>query len=737
MFFGGTMKNNTNLSSQNITCDNEVIRQIMEAAYNDCDFSNVDFTANWLLSKFDDDFWFTRNKGREEFIDGKWKHTKNINFNITLSDGHKLTDDIYSNLLFVIKKVSFIVRSGRTGKVYGLVRWTDFVVQLLNFSKWLVLNKDHFNPHKHAFRAVSQSDLDSLFMELAIGGWFYTLNIPFRIISKIQKYSSSISPEILKSSDFFNLNEKYRDEVIEWFEKNDYFLRAQTGSFAGFKYINRKKISVFIGEELGILAGSSRSAKFFRQFERDYQISNLLLPIIQKTEYPDQNTPALDNINGLRSSSKTIESISDSFNILLSTHLHIKESVPDPLSISPKVSFKKSVKETKAGSHTPFMPIDIGLEYLNHSVKWVNCYGDAIIQTFEQWIGKVDFIEYKKENKHKRKHRVEIARKNVNFKSIKLNAKGNLNISDLIDTTIYSRYLVELTHEKIRYKPSLFEAINVLVGACTVCIGLLKPSRMEEVEHLDINCLIKKRGGYYLRFELGKKNVGEFNDITEKPIPSITATAITLLQRLSKCVSIAYGITNKNSEKLFNLPSNSLGKSKSISGSLLISYLNNFCDYVNLPVNNTGKRWYIRIHEMRKWFLLLLFWSGRFDVLDAARWIAGHIDASHIYEYIEREFPGEELPEIEAEYAIDRLLYFEETGDASENMELDKLYLNLLEHFNVKFLSMIPSMEWMDYVKELRKEEIFTLEPYSVFGENDCEFMGVNVLFVLREEING
>ncbi len=728
------MKNNKKLVTKEKERDYEVIRQIMKTAYNDCDFSNDDYTADWLLSEFHENIWFTTNKGREEFIDGRWKNTKNINFNITFSDGYKLTGEKYSNLLFVIKKVSFIIRSGRSGKVYGILRWVDFVVELLNFVKYLVLHQDRFSPHIYEFIAVSQKDVDSLFMELSIGGWFYALDIPFRIISKIQKCSSSLSSEILRSPDFFDLNINYRNEIIDWFEENDYFLKAQSGTYAGFKYINRKKIAVFIDEEMGILSGSPRSAIFFRQFEKDYQISNLLLPIIQKTEYPDQNTPLLSNIYGLRSSLKTIENISDSFNILLSTHLYNIKSIPDPLSVSPKLSLKKCIKETKAGSHTPFIPIDTGLQYLNHSVQWVSCYGSAIIQVFEQWIGKIDFIEYKKENKHKRNYRVNTARENVNFNAINLNTKDNLNISELIDITMYSRYLVELTHDKIREKPSLFEAINILVGACTVCIGLLKPSRREEIQHLDINCLIKKRGGYYLRFELGKKNIGEFNDITEKPIPSITATAIMLLQRLSKCVSISYGITNKNSEKLFNLPSNSLGKSKSISGSFLTSYLNNFCDYVNLPLNDTGKRWYIRMHEMRKWFLLLLFWSGRFDVLDAARWIAGHTDSSHIYEYIEREFPGEELPEIEAEYAIDRLLYFEETGDASENMELDKLYLNLLKHFNVKFLSMVPNLEWMDYVKVLRKEEVFTLEPYSVFGENSREYKGINVLFVLREK---
>jgi hypothetical protein len=239
---------NTKLSCQSNKSDNEVIRQIMETAYNDCNLSNDDFTADWLLSEFDDDLWFTTNKGREEFIDGRWKNTKNINFDITFSDGCKLTGQKYSNLLFVIKKVSFIIRSGRGGRIYGISRWTDFVFLLLNFTKWLVLHQDRFSPHKYEFMAVSQKDVDSLFMELSIGGWFYALCIPFRIIAKIQTCSTSISSDILKSPDFFDLNVNYRNDIIDWFEVNDYFLSAPSGTYAGFKYINRKKIAVLIDE---------------------------------------------------------------------------------------------------------------------------------------------------------------------------------------------------------------------------------------------------------------------------------------------------------------------------------------------------------------------------------------------------------------------------------------------------------------------------------------------------------
>jgi hypothetical protein len=729
--------NNKKPSKKELKHNGEIIMQIMENAYSDCNFSNKDFTADWLLCDFGDDVWLTTNKGREELIDGEWKNTIKINFNIIFSDGHKLTGNKYSKLLFTIKKIIFIVRSGKTGRIFGLSRWQDFVRDIFNLTKWLVLNKYRFFPHKYEFKMLSQQDMDSLHILLSNGGWFYTLDIHFRVISTILKDSKNIPTTILKSDDLFNLNITDRNIIIDWLEINNYYLIVQTGAYAGFKYINRKKVSMLIDEEMGILTGSIRSTLFFRQFETDFQISNLLLPINQTTEYPDQKTPLISNINGISSSITTIAGISDSFSILLSTHLHCIESIPDPVSISLKLSLRKSIKETKLRSHTPFMPINTGLQYLNQSTLWVHSYGDAIIKTFEQWIGQIDFIEYNNENKYKRKYRVETARENVNFKRIKLKTKEKLSIDDLIDTTMFIRQTVGHTHDNIRQKPSLLEAINILVGACTVCIGLLKPSRKEEIQHLDIDCLIKKNGGYYLRFKLGKHNVGEFNETQEKPIPFITASAIKLLQRLSKSVSKFYGITNKNSQKLFNLPSNSLGKAKSIPHSLLIYYLNNFCDYVNLPVCDTGKRWYIRIHEMRKWFLLLLFWSGRFDVLDAARWIAGHTDASHIYEYIEREYPGAELPEIEAEYAIERLLDFEETGDSSCNTELDKLYKNLLIHFNVKYLSMVPEVEWKEYVRELRKEEEFTLKPYSVFGENEMESIGINVLFVLKEDANG
>jgi len=211
-----------------------------------------------------------------------------------------------------------------------------------------------------------------------------------------------------------------------------------------------------------------------------------------------------------------------------------------------------------------------------------------------------------------------------------------------------------------------------------------------------------------------------------------------MLQRLGADLSTLFAEDRKVGDNLFYIPKAKGFGALAATNTLLNNLLDIFCDYVGLPPDNEGRRWYVRIHEMRKWFLLLLFWSGRFDVLDAARWIAGHTDAKHVYAYIEKEFPGEELPQIEAEYSIDRVYRREQErkrgkGDAGNEDGVDALYEAVLRHFNVEFLTMVPELEWTGYVLSLRKNEKFRLEPHSIFGENGRDVVGINVSFVMHQ----
>jgi hypothetical protein len=263
-------------------------------------------------------------------------------------------------------------------------------------------------------------------------------------------------------------------------------------------------------------------------------------------------------------------------------------------------------------------------------------------------------------------------------------------------------------------------------------MAILKPSREEELLHAKRNCLRQDNNGYWFNFTLGKSNVKgvEAWQEQDRPVPVITGKAIQLMQRLGDGLAQILGADSKASDNLFYLPKFEGLGALTADGGLLNNYLDHFCDFVNLPPNSEGGRWYVRIHEMRKWFLLLLFWSGRFDVLDAARWIAGHTDAAHIYAYIEQEFPGVSLPQIEAEYSEDRLRRLEK-GDSGKDDGVNALYESVLKHFNVESLTMIPESEWTAYVRALRESDTFHLEPHSIRDEGGA-VVGINVSFVMR-----
>jgi len=715
-----------------------LVKHILSNATTDSLTYNGEFIANWLLSDFEDSIWITSNKGREKLQGSKWKYSLNIDWHISLPNGLKLTDPRYKKLLETIKKSVFIIRSGHTGKVYGVSRWKHIVEDILLLTRWLVLHEKYYKPHKYYFNLLEQRGLDSLFTCIATGGWFSALEIPQRIVSNIHKSSPSSVPAIYFSNSNYSLSDDDAKIITDWLYENDYYISCTAGAYSGSKYLSRNKIADLIGEDVNVLIGNSRAAAFLRQLETDYLGTQLLLPVFQRNEFPSHNTPLINDALNSAITRKALECTADSIKVFLSTYRHLNNEIPDPLNLSPRLSYNKYHHLTKDDSRTPFIPVNTGLKYLNVAMEWINCYGDTIIDCFIQMLDNINFEEYKLLDSYKKRIFRNMSWRTIEFNNLLFPTGKHPNLASLLNTSYYCRWRTKYDYDKIRSRPTLEEAIDILVGSCIACIGLMKPSRNDEIHRLPLNCLIENNDGYYLRFSVGKSNVGECFQATEKPIPYITAKAIKLLQKLSSnCYSI-YGYPHLDQGMLFNLPSTSLSKIKSIYPEMLSPYLNKFCDYANLPVDSYGRRWYIRIHEMRKWFLLLLFWAGRYDVLDAARWIAGHTDATHLYAYIEREFPGEELPQLEAQYAVERLRDLELTGTSSNDaIGIDELYERVLEHFKATSLSMIPNSDWESYVALLRKEDSFRLEPHSIHGENEHGIAGINVSFVLREKING
>ena len=121
---------------------------------------------------------------------------------------------------------------------------------------------------------------------------------------------------------------------------------------------------------------------------------------------------------------------------------------------------------------------------------------------------------------------------------------------------------------------------------------------------------------------------------------------------------------------------------------------------------------------MRKSFLIVFFWTYRYASLDAARWMAGHADAAQIYAYIQANFPGQELPGLEAEYTSRVLRDYQDTGDPGETESVEELHQQVCHHFNVTDLSWLEEdtlREWLEHQFETRA---FEIRPYSIRSED-------------------
>lgn len=684
------------------------------------------FEAPWLLTSFLANVWETTNRGREELVNGQWQNTIRIDWRIRLPNGALLTDARYETLLTLAKKIAFFTRSDLVAGKSAPAAWRNAIGILIGIIRWAVLHEERFLPEQYGLRLLDQPALDWLFGLIAEGGLAHALQISQRILAAMYLGAHGVaSPQSLLDKPY-TIPTAEIGPLVHWLECQDGYKQAHAGAHYGKRYLKRDPLARLISENPSTLIAPN-VARFLRQFEPDFSNESLLVPLQQDTEFPSQKIEPIQEISGGVGSERSVEAVAQVIATILDAHRHVPDLLPEPAHISLRRAMSIAKRLTRPSSHTLFMPVNSGLAYLNMAMRFVHAYGETIVGFYLAVIA-----DYKPNTRNPDLN------KSLNRRLNDWHIASGEPIAAILNITEFRRSEAKPDFSRLRTNPTLDEALRVLIGSCIVCMALLKPSREDELTHLKRNCVREDAGGHWINFKLGKSNAGEAWQDEDRPIPVIATKAIHLLQRLGNGLSTLFAENRKVGDNLFYLPRAKGKGALAATGDLLSNHLDVFCDFVGLPPDSEGRRWYVRIHEMRKWFLLLLFWSGRFDVLDAARWIAGHTDAEHIYAYFEKEFPGEELPRLEAEYSIDRLYRREqerrrEKNDAGNKDGADALYEVVLRHFNVESLTMVPESEWTGYVQSLRNDDKFRLEPHSIFGENGRDVVGINVSFVMRQ----
>lgn len=685
-----------------------------------------DWTSKWLLNNIEDDIWIINIDGVTKLTNKGYLRAKYIYWNVVLRDGTNLADPKYKKFKNVLQKIGFLAREyGNCTAWRTLARFCRFLVML---ARWLFLHQDIYDPSNALLTRIDKLSVKEFIYDYGKGGIVELLKIPQQLLLLLYENALNYPPPANVLSDLYSVPYNERLAIKEWLLQNGLFDRSRHWVTNFIRHLGNS-------EQIGIDTSILRHDPMFLSFLCQFQFDELPIIIHGKTlnEYPSHKAPLRQEVISTRASFQTMGSIADYWRLLFTMKRHLPDALPDEFIISRKSLWQFSRENSSPPKHTPWVPLKVSLAYTNEALRWVHVYADDLISLY------LKVIEYM-QNNPKPKYEKNESDATEWRNSVEEFAKSLIIPASLtklnINTFFSTDSKLTSVRERIRNNPSICDAIEIMIGAIAVLIGFLKPLRESELRNISVDCTELVSGdGYWLNQPIRKKKVGEAGDNDSRPIPYIVARAIELMRKLSDGIKKIQEISDKYLlNKLFVNPPTKQPylAAKLMSASDLNDSIDAFCDYVNLPTDEYGRRWYIRIHESRKSFLITFFWCFRYSSLDPARWMAMHADASHLYAYIQANFPGEELPALEAEYATTQLWNFENNQNLGETDNVEDLYNEVCNHFKVSKLNLLNEKDIEDWIEIAIQRGTLKIEPYSIKSSEGIE--GIRIAFRISKK---
>lgn len=276
-------------------------------------------------------------------------------------------------------------------------------------------------------------------------------------------------------------------------------------------------------------------------------------------------------------------------------------------------------------------------------------------------------------------------------------------------------------YDSLRANHGLIELTHVYLGAIEIIVGTIMARRMDELVTLESeDCLDKTKT--WLKFSMAKSTRGAFGlrQAELRPIDGIAVEMIEELirfQRLLKRLGIIDELSN-----LFSAPLITGRRGlNNCSRHLYNRHLDFACDYFESEVTVSGQRYYIRQHQLRRFFAIMFFYTNTFGDLDTLRWMLGHRDIEHVWRYLTECLTSKDIQGASARYFTDLA-------------KLDRLenYQNLQDILFAKFgttkFNLINEEHIEEYIASMLDEGKARIEPYFFNDENG---KSMRVLFIV------
>lgn len=646
-------------------------------------------------------------------------------FDRGMADGSNLLDNQNHLLLEAIQRSAILSRNGVTTRGHITSKhWTANLLTTINFASWVTMHRIRFEPELYGFARVGLEDYKNFLTDYAKGGWTVALKCQERIISYFHTRIDFPTPLEDVLSNLQCLDQNFIQQVCDWLKNNN--LYTINGSKPGC--VSRR----YLNEQVGIpgTAGNKRLTAFLRQFEPHLQ-GDFLTPSVPRG-LPSHRAQSASSVSADESgtSKRTFTEVHSGLSDLFKSHSHLPAIVP-AIEYHRKEALLFHNNTLSRGEHTRLIPLTIGMHALNMACRWVLEFGPSLVEAALYYAK--EFTRVPDTGTDPWLLRNDIFQKTIG--SWKYHSFESERNTPLIDALNITRYSTRARYICSPQSTDFHLSLQAFIGACVVVIALLKPMRDQEIMHLPRTCLgIASNSGSELTHEQMKAGILGINPDITRAIPSITARAIQLLQLMGSNLKAIYNDNGKHSDLLFYFPLRGLRPPPSADGlrDRLNACLDQFCNMIEIPLDKYGRRWYIRIHEMRKFFILTSHRHGGEKLNQILRSQAGHKDPSHLDSYTAPDISDEDYVRYESECIDDKIIALEAglLGE-EENEGLVALYKAACKAFGVTSISSIPTDEVTRILSHMRSRGDYTVITYSVTLE-DFDGMVETIDFAIK-----
>ncbi len=282
----------------------------------------------------------------------------------------------------------------------------------------------------------------------------------------------------------------------------------------------------------------------------------------------------------------------------------------------------------------------------------------------------------------------------------------------------------EVYFGKLRDNAGLLELIGVYYGAIQLLVGATMAKRGSELRDLDpTNCLSEDKSWLIARIAKSSRGQKGRRARNARPIDPLAAEMVqTLIDFQKELIEVGF---IDNHLPLFSSPG-IIGTSTLTPCDVYLYYKNIdlFCDYFEVERDSQGRRYYIRQHQLRRFFALVFLHCGYGASAGILQWMFGHTDPAHIWNYITEELPGKELRNTLSQALSERIA----SGGATHYTDV----IDLIESkFGTRSVAVMDAEKLADYFDFLMETDQMTIEP--VFLESDTG-LRVDILVVLRKK---